>query len=215
MLISAPRIMGTAYDSFVVQYHKVGHAFHGGSALTGVIGIVQMAILVLPALALVATFWMFFRRIAGAVWSRTEGNDTARAAFVAATAVAAGALAYIWWPNGNYRPVVPGERGTLAGAVHQFTGVVARHRQSPGPVSTTPTTTSTNATSTNQTTTTEGTTQTQTSTSQTTTGSTPGVNPGPGTSTTPTPTDTTPTDTTPTLTDTTPTNSTTGGLTTP
>src|SRR3954453_13778520 len=29
MLISAPRIMGTAYDSFIAQYHKVGHAFSG------------------------------------------------------------------------------------------------------------------------------------------------------------------------------------------
>src|SRR5436190_14047467 len=55
MLISAPRIMGTAYDSFIAQYHKVGNAFGGGSALTGAIGIVQMIILVLPALAIVAT----------------------------------------------------------------------------------------------------------------------------------------------------------------
>src|SRR3954447_25543957 len=81
MLISAPRIMGTAYDSFIAQYHKVGHAFSGGSALTGAIGIVQMIILVLPALAIVATFWLFFRRITGAVWTRTEEKPAARGAF--------------------------------------------------------------------------------------------------------------------------------------
>ncbi|OLE00176.1 MAG: hypothetical protein AUG91_04925 [Actinobacteria bacterium 13_1_20CM_4_69_9] len=149
MLISAPRIMGTAYDSFIAQYHKVGHAFSGGSALTGAIGIVQMIILVLPALAIVATFWLFFRRIAGGIWSRTEGNDAARAAFVVATAAAAAALAYIWWPNGNYRAVQPGERGTLAGAVHELGGVV-RHRPPPGPTTRTPTSTTT---TTNQTTT--------------------------------------------------------------
>src|SRR5437764_2033342 len=34
MLINAPRIFSTAYDSFFVQYHKVQHAFHAGSALT-------------------------------------------------------------------------------------------------------------------------------------------------------------------------------------
>src|SRR5947208_5122966 len=71
MLINAPRIMGTAYDSFIAQYHKVGNAFGGGSALTGSIGIVQMVILVLPAVAIVATFWLFFRRVAGGIWSRT------------------------------------------------------------------------------------------------------------------------------------------------
>src|SRR3954470_5198913 len=124
MLISAPRVISTAFDSFIAQYHKVGHAFGGGSALTGAIGIVQIIILVLPALAIVATFWLFFRRIAGGIWSRTEGNDAARAAFVVATAAAAAALAYIWWPNGNYRAVQPGERGTLAGAVHELGGVV-------------------------------------------------------------------------------------------
>src|SRR5207249_3673621 len=32
MVINAPRIISTAYDSFFAQYHEVGHAFHGGSA---------------------------------------------------------------------------------------------------------------------------------------------------------------------------------------
>ncbi len=38
MLINAPRIFSTAYDSFFVQYHKVQHAFDGGSTMHGVIG---------------------------------------------------------------------------------------------------------------------------------------------------------------------------------
>jgi putative peptide zinc metalloprotease protein len=194
MLVSAPRIMGTAYDSFIVQYHKVGHAFHGGSSITGVIGIVQMGILVLPALALVATFWLFFKRIAGGVWSRTEGNDAARAAFVGATAVAAAALAYVWWPNGNYKPVRPGERGTLAGAVHAFKGTVVRHRPYPGSTTTeTPTTTTT---TTNQTSTSQTTTPTGTFTTGTTTAPTPVPEPTNPTFTDTTQTDTTPTDTT-------------------
>jgi putative peptide zinc metalloprotease protein len=200
MLISAPRIMGTAYDSFIAQYHKVGHAFSGGSALTGAIGIVQMIILVLPALAIVATFWLFFRRIAGGIWSRTEGNDAARAAFVVATAAAAAALAYIWWPNGNYRAVQPGERGTLAGAVHELGGVV-RHRPPPGPTTRTPTSTTT---TTNQTTTTQTQSTTRTTTpagTSTTQATTPA--PGPAPSTSPTLTDTAPTATTTTATTTT------------
>src|SRR6059058_5915008 len=81
MLISAPRIMGTAYDSFIAQYHKVGHAFGGGSALTGSIGIVQMVILVLPAVGIAATVWMVFKRVTGAVWSRTEGKPGVRSAY--------------------------------------------------------------------------------------------------------------------------------------
>src|SRR6266576_5969720 len=68
MVINAPRIFGTAYDSFFVQYHKVQHAFNGGSALSGSIGIFQMLILVLPAVGIVVTFWLVGRRMFGAVW---------------------------------------------------------------------------------------------------------------------------------------------------
>src|SRR5947208_478927 len=119
MLINAPRIISTAYDSFFVQYHKVQHAFSGGSSLNGVIGILQMLILVLPALGIAATCWMVFRRVSGGVWSRTESQPAVRAAYGLATATAAAMLGYVWWPNGDYRPIQRGERGTLAGAVQE------------------------------------------------------------------------------------------------
>jgi putative peptide zinc metalloprotease protein len=123
MVINTPRILSTAYDSFFVQYHKVEHAFNGGSALTGVIGIFQMLILLLPALGIVVTFWMVIRRVFGAVWARTEGHPSARGAFVVASAAAAAFLGFIWWPNGDYRPIQPGEKGTIQGAVLQFENV--------------------------------------------------------------------------------------------
>jgi putative peptide zinc metalloprotease protein len=123
MVINTPRILTTAYDSFVVQYHKVQHAFDGGSALTGAIGIFQMLILLLPALGIVATFWMVSRRVSGAAWARTEGHPAARGALVVAAGAGASFLGYIWWPNGDYRPIQPGEKGTIQGAVHQFADV--------------------------------------------------------------------------------------------
>ena len=200
MVINTPRIMGTAYDSFLVQYHKVDHAFHGGSALTGVIGIVQMAILVLPALAIVATFWMLLRRMSGAVWSRTEGKPAARGAFLVATSAALAFLGYVWWPNGDYRPIQRGEKGTLQGAVKQFaqvptgrpaltktraeqlggapfvsdTGTTAPPpKQQPRTSTTTTTTQTTTSTSTTETTTTTPTTTNETTTTNGVTVTTP------------------------------------------
>jgi putative peptide zinc metalloprotease protein len=179
MLINAPRIMGTAYDSFIAQYHKVHHAFGGGSAVIGVIGVVQMAILILPALALVATFWLLFRRITGAVWTRTEGKPAARGAFLVALGSALAALGYVWWPNGDYRAIQPGEKGTLQGAVQQLgavpTGRPALTKQraqqlgatsgtTPTPTKRQPRTSTTDTTTTNQTTTTTPTTTTATTT---------------------------------------------------
>jgi putative peptide zinc metalloprotease protein len=120
MVINAPRIFSTAYDSFFVQYHKVEHAFDGGTAWVGAFGLVQMLILLLPALGIVATFWLAFRRSAGAVWARTEDRPAGRVAFVLASSAAAAFLAYIWWPNGDYRPIQQGERGTIQGAIEQL-----------------------------------------------------------------------------------------------
>jgi putative peptide zinc metalloprotease protein len=120
MAINAPRIMSTAYDSFFVQYHKVQDAFGGGSPWVGAFGIVQMLILILPALGIVATVWLMFKRTARGVWSRTEDRPEARGAFVLASVGLAALVAYIWWPNGEYRPIQPGEKGTIQGALRQL-----------------------------------------------------------------------------------------------
>jgi putative peptide zinc metalloprotease protein len=215
MLINAPRILATAWDSFFVQYHKVQHDFGGGgSALHGVIGVLQMAILVLPALGIVVTFWRIAQRGAASVWTRTEGNPAARAAFVAAAATVAGFFAYIWWPNGEYRPIQRGEKGTISGAVDQLASVgsgrpalpAAREQQLGGAPfenrsstgdqtqPTKPTSTTTTSTTDTTTTTTSTTSTSTTSTETTQTSTSPSV-----TVTTPvaTVTATTPTTTTP------------------
>jgi putative peptide zinc metalloprotease protein len=57
------------------------------------------------------------------VWTRTEGHPVPRGAFVVAVGTAAGFLGYIWWPNGDYRPIQKGERGTIQGAVEQFAAI--------------------------------------------------------------------------------------------
>jgi putative peptide zinc metalloprotease protein len=211
MLINTPRIMGTAYDSFLVQYRKIGD----GGALEAVIAIVQMAILVLPAVAIVATFWLFFRRVAGGVWTRTEERPAARGVFVVAAAAAFAFLGYIWWPNGDYKPIRVGERGTVQGAVHQFGSVATGHPGASKPAvidedTNTPQPTQQQPRTGSPTVTNERSTTSPTFTD-------PGITPPTPTATTPTdttPTVTTPTDTTPTDTTTTPTD-TTASVTTP
>jgi putative peptide zinc metalloprotease protein len=124
MTINAPRIFATAYDSLVAQYHKVDHDFTGGgSVFAGAFGIVQMLVLVLPALGLVVTFTRTGSRSLRGIWTKTDGKPAARSASFAALLALAAFLAYIWWPNGDYRPIQRGERGTISGAVRQFSAV--------------------------------------------------------------------------------------------
>ena len=213
MVINAPRVFSTAWDSFFVQYHKVQHAFNGGSALHGVIGSLQMLILVLPAVGIVATFWMATRRVGGGIWRATEGRDPARAAYIAAVAAGAGALAYLWWPNGEYRPIQPGERGTVLGAVKQLSAIPSgrpaltptrlKDLNGAPPQSSVNTTTTTpgqqngTPTLTNRTTTSEGQSQTPAPTPTVQTPSTTTLPTATSTATTTTPTDTATTATTP------------------
>jgi putative peptide zinc metalloprotease protein len=120
MLINAPRIFATAYDSFFVQLHKVEHT---GSVAIQVVSGMQMLILVLPALGIVVTLARTGRRAGSAAWTGTEGRPVLRAGLVAATAATAAFLGYTWLPNGEYRPIQPGEHGTVQGAIRQFEAV--------------------------------------------------------------------------------------------
>jgi len=182
MLVNAPRIFSTAYDAFFVQYHKVRHDFSGGSAFAGSFGVLQMLILLLPAAGLIVTYARAALRVGQGVWKKTEGRDAARAGSVLAAAALLAGIAFMWWPNGDYKPIQPGEKGTIQGALAQFAAVptgrasLTRERakqlrgapfrnkqagnQSSGykPTSPTTTSTSTTPTTTEETTTTESTT---------------------------------------------------------
>jgi putative peptide zinc metalloprotease protein len=48
MIVQAPRVFTTAYDSLGLRYHDVSVAFGAGNAVAGLAGVIQMAVLVLP-----------------------------------------------------------------------------------------------------------------------------------------------------------------------
>jgi putative peptide zinc metalloprotease protein len=209
MAYNAPRIFSTGYDSFVTQYHRVSSEFGTGSTFAASFGIVQMLILLLPALGLIVTFWRMGFRIGRGVWTKTEGNPPLRLASVMGLGTAVAFLAYSWFPsNGDYRPIQRGERGALGGAIRQWgsrphpsTTLPSRHPATTTTSTTTngsTTSTSTTATATGTTTTSgQSTTSGRTRTSTTdTTFTTPSDSQPTGTSTAPTDTGTAPTDTT-------------------
>jgi len=69
------------------------------------------------------TFWKLARKIMSGAWHRTEGRPLGRVALVASASAAAAFTAYIWWPNGDYKPIQPGERGTVQGAVQEIASI--------------------------------------------------------------------------------------------
>jgi putative peptide zinc metalloprotease protein len=123
LIFNLPRIVATAWDSFWVQADRVSESFDTGKEVSAAVGVMQAGFLVLPIAGITATFARIGRRIGGGAWSWSAGSLPRRAALLGVLGAAAGLAAYIWLPNGDYRPIQPAERGTIQGAVRQFSDV--------------------------------------------------------------------------------------------
>jgi putative peptide zinc metalloprotease protein len=125
MVINAPRLFATGWDSFLTHYDKVGPAFSHGKTLGGIRDGLQMVVLALPAIGFAYTAIRIAGRGGKGAWSWSAGSPVRRAGVTLAGAAVVGAIAFTWWPNGEYRPIQPGERGTLSGAVDQLSHVTS------------------------------------------------------------------------------------------
>jgi putative peptide zinc metalloprotease protein len=117
MIVHAPRAFATAYDSFGVQWDRVASA---SGLVAGAAGTVQLATLVLPCLGMMLTSGRIGRRVCGSAWRWSEGEPLRRGVLGFGGLAAAGLAAFIWWPNGEYRPIQPTERGTVQAAVRSL-----------------------------------------------------------------------------------------------
>jgi putative peptide zinc metalloprotease protein len=114
MILHAPRAFATAYDSLGVQWDKLSAA---DGFLPGAAGGIQLALLVLPCAGIALTTARVGGRLGGAAWSWSDGEPVRRTGLVTAAAAGLALVAFTWWPNGEYRPIQPGERGTIQGAL--------------------------------------------------------------------------------------------------
>jgi putative peptide zinc metalloprotease protein len=125
LVFNLPRMFATAWDSLFVQLDKV----QSGGGLTMVAGSVQTVALLLPLAGGSYTIVNIVRRVATGAWSWSEDAPVRRALVLATTVVTAGVAGWVLFPNGDYRPIQPNERGTLQGGFRQFASV---HTGRPG-----------------------------------------------------------------------------------
>jgi putative peptide zinc metalloprotease protein len=119
MIVSAPRVVGTAWHSLGTHAGRLGD----DGLARGALDVVQMLVLTLPALGIVYTFTRVGWKAGRGSWVASEGRPVLRAGTVVAGAAILAGLAALWWPRGDYRPIQPGERGTVSGAITQVRSV--------------------------------------------------------------------------------------------
>jgi putative peptide zinc metalloprotease protein len=124
-LIHAPRMLATAYDSLGVQYDKVSAAVSDGAAAGVASGSLQLLMLALPTAGLMLTFSRVGSRAGQSAWSWSEGHPERRAIVVTTATAAVALAAFTWWPNGDYRPIQPGERGTVEGGLRSVASIAS------------------------------------------------------------------------------------------
>jgi putative peptide zinc metalloprotease protein len=122
-VLAAPRIFATAYDSLGLQIDRVGDAVADGTVALAAVGVLQVITLVLPCLAIALTASRIGRRAAGGLFGWASGSAPRTALAAAGTLAVAGLAAWTWWPNGDYEPIRPGERGTLSEVAASVTAI--------------------------------------------------------------------------------------------
>jgi putative peptide zinc metalloprotease protein len=114
IVVAAPRLVATAYDAVMLQLKLLG----AGSEPAEIgLGALRIAALALPLGAMAMSLGRSGRLAIGGLARWADGS-------VARSVLALGAIAAIacfalsaWWPDGDYRPIRPGERGTVGEAV--------------------------------------------------------------------------------------------------
>jgi hypothetical protein len=123
MLLHAPRVFATAYDSLGLRWDRVTGAFSAGQPGTGLGNLMQCAALVLPGLGMVVSTSRVGKRVGAGAISWSAGRPFRRAIVLGGAAASVALAAYTWWPNGDYRPIQKTERGTVQGGVDSLSAI--------------------------------------------------------------------------------------------
>jgi putative peptide zinc metalloprotease protein len=123
MVISAPRVLATTFDYALIQWDKVRSALGQPDFAAATAGSLQMTMLVLPVAGMSVTFTRVVKRLVSVGVRSSQGRPALRSILLAALVVAVGACAWILLPNGEYRPIQPGERGTVQESLRAVTQI--------------------------------------------------------------------------------------------
>jgi putative peptide zinc metalloprotease protein len=123
IVIAAPRLLATAHDSLLVQVDRVGGS--SGAADVGA-GALRIAALIMPLAAMAVSVGRSGRMAARGLAGWARGSVLRNAAALGVIATVAAVACSAWWPDGDYTPIRPGERGTIGDAITSLPEIAAK-----------------------------------------------------------------------------------------
>jgi putative peptide zinc metalloprotease protein len=135
-IILLPRLATSAWDSGQHIAGAIPHQAADGQILDVLASVVRLLALVLPVLGSCLVTQKVIRTTGGKARAWSAGQPARRAAVIAAAAAIIAALAWAWWPAGQYQPVRATDNGTLTGMVRLVSApaAVARPTAAVAPV---------------------------------------------------------------------------------
>jgi putative peptide zinc metalloprotease protein len=118
MVVSLPRIVGTAWHACTAQRAVADYSWHHGDTVAALAHWLAAVIVLLPLAAGAVLLVRLGRSLVRSLLRRTAGRPVRRGlSFLLVAALIAG-LAWSWWPRpGRYEPIKPWERGSLLDTV--------------------------------------------------------------------------------------------------
>jgi putative peptide zinc metalloprotease protein len=112
-----PKLVTSAWDSGQMIATAMPHQASHGQILDLLASVVRLLALVLPVLGSVLVTQKILRTVGGKAHKWSAGSPPRRAVVIAAAAGVAVAMAWAWWPSGQYQPIRPTDNGTIGGLV--------------------------------------------------------------------------------------------------
>jgi len=135
-----PKLVTTAWDSGRMIVTAMPHEASRGQILDLLASLVRLFALVLPVAGSVLVTQKILRTVGGKAHKWSAGSPGRRAVVIAAAAGACAAMAWAWWPSGQYQPIRPTDNGTVGSLVRMVysPATVARPTPPPAQVQLTP-----------------------------------------------------------------------------
>jgi putative peptide zinc metalloprotease protein len=127
-IVLLPRLATTAWDSGSRIAAAIPREAVHGQPLELLASLVSLFALILPVLGSVLVTQKIVRSTSRRALDWSRGSPARRGAVLVAAAAIVAAMIWAWWPSGQYQPIRPNQRATLAGLVKLVSspGTVAR-----------------------------------------------------------------------------------------